>query len=82
MARALAALGECRFEGERGGELASGDLNARDAVLGLEMSPLTTSLGNLPSKRTSIDPNFAGLIVFLLRRKGSRMFGTLNDNSS
>lgn len=70
MAHALAALGECRFKGERGSETVSGNLAVRDAVLGQEMSPITTSLGSLPSKRTSVDPNFAGLMVFLLNEAG------------
>lgn len=82
MARALEVLGDCRMEGERGRELSSSDLTARDAILGLEMSPITTSLGNLPSKRTSIDPNFAGLMVFLLNQAGVKPRETIAVGAS
>jgi poly-gamma-glutamate system protein len=44
----------------------STDLN-RTALIGLEDSPITTSLGQIEAKRTSVNPNFAGCIA--------RMFG-------
>ncbi len=47
----------------------SSDVN-RTGIIGMKSSPITTSLGNLEAKRTSTNPNFAGLIVFLLRRAG------------
>ncbi len=39
-------------------------------LIGLETSPITTSLGNLEAKRTTVNPNFAGLIVWLLHQAG------------
>ncbi|OGD28023.1 MAG: hypothetical protein A2Y56_10330 [Candidatus Aminicenantes bacterium RBG_13_63_10] len=38
----------------------------RTGLIGLERSPLTTSLGNLEAKRTTTNPDFAALIVRLL----------------
>lgn len=70
MARALGALSECRTEESGWDELDLDKLTPRDAVLGREMSSITTSLGSLSSKKTSIDPNFAGLLVFLLNEAG------------
>ncbi|MFZ2052575.1 MAG: poly-gamma-glutamate system protein [Candidatus Aminicenantales bacterium] len=43
------------------------DIN-RTGLIGLETSPITTSLGNLEAKRTTVNPNFAGLIVLLLHQ--------------
>lgn len=45
------------------------DLNLT-GLIGLELSSITTSLGNLEAKRTTANPNFAGLIVFLLNEAG------------
>lgn len=39
-------------------------------LIGLELSPITTSLGNLEAKRTATNPNFAGLVVFSLNEAG------------
>ncbi len=39
-------------------------------IIGVKMSPLTTTLGNLGSKRTTVNPNFAALAVFLLQKAG------------
>lgn len=44
----------------------STDINGTGLV-GVERSDITTSIGSLGSKRTSTNPNFAGLIVSLLR---------------
>ena len=41
-------------------------------LIGLETSPITTSLGSLEAKRTTINPNFAGLVVMLLHDAGVR----------
>jgi poly-gamma-glutamate system protein len=41
-------------------------------LIGLETSPITTSLGNLEAKRTSTNPNFAGLLVRLLDEAGAK----------
>jgi poly-gamma-glutamate system protein len=44
----------------------STDINGT-GLIGMEHSAITTSIGNLGSKRTSTNPNFAGLVVRLLR---------------
>lgn len=44
----------------------------RTGLIGLETSPVTTSLGNLAAKRTSTNPNFAGLMVRLFHEAGAR----------
>jgi poly-gamma-glutamate system protein len=44
----------------------STDIN-RTGLIGMEHSEITTSIGHLGSKRTSTNPNFAGLIVRLLK---------------
>ncbi len=41
-------------------------------LIGLETSPITTSLGNLEAKRTTTNPNFAGLLVRLLDEAGAK----------
>ncbi|MFQ6069906.1 MAG: poly-gamma-glutamate system protein [Candidatus Aminicenantales bacterium] len=45
------------------------DIN-RTGLIGLKNSPLTTSLGSLPAKRTTANPNFAALLVYLLKKAG------------
>ena len=40
--------------------------------IGLEDSPLTTSLGHLEAKRTTTNPDFAGLVVALMHQAGIR----------
>jgi poly-gamma-glutamate system protein len=42
------------------------DLN-QTGLIGLEYSPITTSIGSLEAKRTTTNPNFAALVVFLLK---------------
>lgn len=39
-------------------------------LIGVEYSPLSTSLGSLEAKRTTTNPNLAGLVVFLLEESG------------
>jgi len=39
-------------------------------LIGQEYTELTTTLGDLPAKRTTTNPNFAALIVFLLDQLG------------
>ncbi|MCR4408828.1 MAG: poly-gamma-glutamate system protein [Candidatus Saccharicenans sp.] len=41
-------------------------------LVGLENSPLTTTLGNLQAKRTATNPELAALLVHLLRKAGVR----------
>ena len=47
------------------------DLN-RTGLIGPETSPITTSLGHLDAKRTTTNPNFAGLVAKLLKEAGVR----------
>jgi poly-gamma-glutamate system protein len=47
------------------------DMNCT-GLIGLETSVITTSLGNLEAKRTTANPNFAGLVAFLLHQAGVR----------
>ena len=80
MAQAIQALRDCP---ERGGGAAfnKDDLN-RTGLIGLERSPLTTSLGNLEAKRTSTNPNFAGLVVHLLKKVGVERGDTIAVGAS
>jgi poly-gamma-glutamate system protein len=63
-------------EAVRGCRLAAGvPLNTADDIngtgfIGLDFSSITTSLGSLPAKRTSANPNFAALLVYLLDKAG------------
>jgi poly-gamma-glutamate system protein len=70
MARAEAVIRDCRSE--KGLPLdARADPN-RTGLVGLETSIISTSLGNLAAKRTTANPNFAGLLVRLLDEAGVR----------
>ncbi|UCC40116.1 MAG: poly-gamma-glutamate system protein [Candidatus Aminicenantes bacterium] len=51
-------------------------------LIGLEFSPLTTSLGSLEAKRTTTNPNIAGLIVFLLDESSVRRGDTIAVGAS
>ena len=42
-------------------------------IIGLEYTDLTTTLGSLSAKRTSSNPNYAGIIVEMLFRAGVRV---------
>jgi poly-gamma-glutamate system protein len=70
MSRAAAAVRDCR---EAAGITIDGavDVN-RTGLIGLESSPITTSLGNLEAKRTTANPDFAALVVLLLHQAGVR----------
>lgn len=68
MQNATEAIRRCRLE--RGLSIdRSTDINGT-GLIGIERSEITTSIGSLESKRTSTNPNFAGLIVRLLRECG------------
>lgn len=43
---------------------------AESGLIGVEYSDLTTSLGDLRAKQTSLNPQFAGLLVFWLKQAG------------
>ncbi len=70
MARAEAAVRDCRSAKGLGTDAAA-DPNATGLV-GLETSPITTSLGNPEAKRTTTNPDFAALVVSLFDEAGVR----------
>jgi poly-gamma-glutamate system protein len=41
-------------------------------LIGIQFSPMTTTVGDLEAKRTTTNPNMAGLMVFLLAKAGVR----------
>jgi poly-gamma-glutamate system protein len=51
-------------------------------IVGVKSSPITTTLGNLAAKRTSANPNLAGLIVYLLRTAGVHSGDTIAVGAS
>ncbi|UCE42008.1 MAG: poly-gamma-glutamate system protein [Candidatus Aminicenantes bacterium] len=68
MSEAMKVLRECREA--RGLAIDPvADINLT-GIIGVKSSPITTTLGNLAAKRTSANPNLAGLVVFLLRKAG------------
>jgi poly-gamma-glutamate system protein len=68
MKEAVAAVRDCRANAGIPID-PTRDINGT-GLIGLESSPITTSLGHLEAKRTTANPNFAGLIVFLLHKAG------------
>ncbi len=70
MAQALEALKPCAREHGVVIDPAV-DLN-RTGLIGLEESPITTSLGQLEAKRTAANPNFASCLVRMLDEAGVR----------
>lgn len=68
MAEAMDVLRRCREKRGLAIDPAT-DVNLT-GIIGVRLSPLTTTLGNLAAKRTSVNPNFAGLVVYLLRKAG------------
>lgn len=70
MARATAVIGEARMRAGLPIDPAA-DPN-RTGLIGLEWSPITTTLGSLPAKRTATNPNVAAGLVRWLREAGVR----------
>jgi len=70
MSRAVEALRACGLKKEIPLD-ARDDIN-RTSLVGPETSAITTSPGHLDAKRTTTNPNFAGLIAKLLREAGVR----------
>ncbi len=68
MGEAIAALRECQSEG--GLHLNTESDPNQTGLIGVEFSPLTTTIGNREAKRTTTNPNFAGLVVYLLQEAG------------
>ena len=58
-----------RSEAARGPIDARADVN-RTGFIGVENSPITTSLGHLEAKRTAANPNFAAAVVRMLKQAG------------
>ncbi|MBN1940466.1 MAG: poly-gamma-glutamate system protein [Candidatus Aminicenantes bacterium] len=59
-----------RYRDENGPAIdARFDLN-RTGLVGMETSPITTSLGHLEAKRTTTNPQFAGAVVRMFREAG------------
>jgi poly-gamma-glutamate system protein len=80
MGEAVEAIRACRES--RGIGIDTGiDIN-RTGLIGLQSSPITTSLGNLEAKRTTVNPNFAGLITLLLHQAGVRRGDTVAIGAS
>jgi poly-gamma-glutamate system protein len=80
MANAEAAVRECR--GAKGWPVDEKSDPNRTGLIGLETSAITTSLGNLAAKRTTTNPDFAGLAVRLLREAGVRKGDTIAVGAS
>ena len=68
MAAATAAVRDCRAAKDIPLDRTA-DPNAT-GLIGLESSAITTSLGSLEAKRTTTNPDFAALVVSLLREAG------------
>lgn len=56
--------------GARGGTIDRGSDPAGSGLIGLEWSGITTTLGNLPAKRSAAQPASAALLLRLLREAG------------
>ena len=68
MSDAMAVLRECREAKNLPIDL-SADVN-RTGIIGVKSSMITTTLGSLEAKRTTANPNFAALVLSLLRKAG------------
>lgn len=68
MAEALKIVQQCRHA--MGHRLDPNNDPNRTGLIGVEFSPLTTSRGDLQAKRTTANPNFAGLLVHLFKEAG------------
>jgi poly-gamma-glutamate system protein len=80
MSESLEILRECQEE--KGLDLdPEADVNLT-GMIGVKSSPITTTLGNLAAKRTSANPNLAGLVVYLLRRAGVHSGDTIAVGAS
>jgi poly-gamma-glutamate system protein len=70
MAEATAAVRACRES--RGVKVDRETDPNGTGLIGLETSAITTSAGRLEAKRTTTNPNLAGLVVFLLHEAGAK----------
>jgi poly-gamma-glutamate system protein len=67
-ARAMDRIYEAR--GRLGPEIDLTTDPAQSGLIGLPMSPVTSISGDLTSKQTTVNPNFAAVIVAMLKRAG------------
>ncbi len=80
MAESEAAIKECR---EAAGVPIDPKTDPnRTGLIGIEMSPITTTLGNIEAKRTTTNPNFGGLAALLLNEAGVRSGDTVAIGAS
>lgn len=80
MTRAIEAFRECR-------EVSGPPLDPtfdvnRTGLIGIENSPITTSLGKLEGKRTTANPQFAGAVAGMFREAGVRRGDTVAVGAS
>ncbi|MCK4495109.1 MAG: poly-gamma-glutamate system protein, partial [Candidatus Aminicenantes bacterium] len=80
MTEATEGLKECQKE--KGISLENNSDINQTGLIGLEFSSITTSVGSLEAKRTTTNPNFAGLIVFLLKEAGVKKGDTIAVGAS
>ncbi len=80
MKEAIDVLQECQEE--KGISIDKRRDPNQTGLIGLEVSQITTSLGSLEAKRTTTNPNFAGLIVFLLKEAGVKEGETIAVGAS
>jgi len=80
MVRAMAAIKNCQRE--QGILLDKKQDPNLTGLIGQKMSSITTSLGSLEAKRTTTNPNFAALVVLLLKKAGVREGDTIAVGSS
>lgn len=80
MSQASSVLKECRKDKAISIDPSS-DIN-QTGLIGTRLSPITTSLGNLEAKRTTTNPNFAGLVVDLLKEAGIKERDTIAVGAS
>jgi len=80
MEEAITALRECQYVD--GVSIDKQIDPNQTGLIGVKLSPLTTSLGQLEAKRTTTNPNFAALVVFLLREAGLKSGETIAVGAS
>ncbi|MFQ5721628.1 MAG: poly-gamma-glutamate system protein [Candidatus Aminicenantales bacterium] len=80
MAKAMAALRNCQRR--QGISLNREQDPNLTGLIGQRMSSITTSLGSLEAKRTTTNPNFAALVVLLLKKAGVRDGDTIAVGAS
>ncbi len=80
MAQAIDMIRDCRAN-VRSWQKKTDDIN-QTGLIGLEFSSLTTSVGQLKAKRTTTNPNFAGLLVMFLKEAGVKRNDTIAIGAS